>query len=152
MHVGHRVCKSLSEERFHLLKNSRVNRRGGCIVQVDYSLHSIPPELPCCSFPHPDKGQRYPESERSILLNIAEFPSASPSTDSITDVIPDIHRSVVSICCRIPRTGMESAVHCCSPSPKPSRATPLSVTDLDLLYDRCRVLCPGDLLIPFQQR
>jgi len=43
MHVGHRVGKSLSEERLHLLKNSRVNRRGGCIIQVDYSLHCIPP-------------------------------------------------------------------------------------------------------------
>src|SRR5664279_2384136 len=96
MHVGHGVGKPIDEERFHLLKNSRVNRRTGCIVQVDYSLHSIPPELPRCSFPRPDKGQRYLESERSILLNIAEFPSASPSTDSITDVVPDIHMNVVA--------------------------------------------------------
>src|SRR5664280_3560788 len=91
MHVGHGVGKLLNEERFHLLKNSRVNRRGGCIVQVDYSLHSIPPELACCSYPRPDKGQRYPESERSILLKVTEFPSVSPSTDSIPDVAPDIH-------------------------------------------------------------
>src|SRR5664279_4830020 len=96
MHVGHGVGKPIDEERFHLLKNSRVNRRTGCIVQVDYSLHSIPPELPRCSFPRPDKGQRYLESERSILLNIAEFPSASPSTDSITDVASDIHMTDVA--------------------------------------------------------
>src|SRR5664280_3559678 len=102
MHVGHGVGKLLDEERFHLLKNSRVNRRSGCIVQVDYFLHSIPPELSCCSFPRPDKGQRYPESETIILLNIAEFPSASPSTDSITDVAPDIHMNVVWIRCRMP--------------------------------------------------
>jgi len=70
-----------------------------------------------------------------MLLNIAEFPSASPSTDSITDVVLDIHMNVVWICCRIPQTGMESAVHCCSPSPKPDRATPLALTDTDLLYD-----------------
>jgi len=50
-------------------------------------------------------------------------------------VAPDIHMNVVWICCRIPRTGMEPAVHCCSPSPKPSRATPLALTDTDLLYD-----------------
>src|SRR5664280_2342633 len=95
MHVGHGVGKLLDEKRLHLFKNSRVNRRSGCIVQVDYLLHSIPPELPQYSFPYPGEGQRYAESERSILLNIAEFPSASPSTDSITDVASDIHMTDV---------------------------------------------------------
>src|SRR5664280_3311002 len=95
MHVRHGIGKSLSEERLHLLKNSRVNRRGGCIVQVDYLLHSIPPELPQYSFFRPDKGQRYSESERSMLLKIAE-PSVSPSTNSIADVAFDIHMTDIA--------------------------------------------------------
>jgi hypothetical protein len=70
-----------------------------------------------------------------MLLKVTEFPSVSPSINSIPDVASHIHMNVAWICYRMLRTRMEPAVHRCSLSPKPDRTTLMALTDTDLPYD-----------------
>src|SRR5450830_561012 len=56
MHVGHGIGKLLNEERFYLVKDGGVYGCGRRVIQIDYSFHFIPPELPQCSFPPVRRG------------------------------------------------------------------------------------------------